>query len=217
MEATTSALGCGCQLPHGGARTGWTHQFEKPTGLLGRLVGHLMAMKNRARSRWVIALLQVRPADRILEIGFGPGADICRVARLARDGFVAGVDHSELMVRHARRRNRRAVRAGRVEVQLGQAISLPYPAAAFDKVFSINCAQFWGDPRPALREQLRVLRPGGVLAVTVQPRWRGADERSAQDTGRALAAALEEAGLTQVRTERKALRPVSAVCVLGVK
>ena len=49
-------------------------QFRRPTGLLGRLAGWIMANRpsNIERNRWTVDLLRVQPADHVLEIGFGP-------------------------------------------------------------------------------------------------------------------------------------------------
>ena len=57
-----------------------------------------MAYENRERNAWAVSLLKVQEADRVLEIGFGPGWAIERVAALASAGFVAGVEHSQTMV-----------------------------------------------------------------------------------------------------------------------
>ena len=78
-----------------------------------------MAMKNGDRSMWVFSLLDLKSTDKVLEIGFGPGADIARASRIAQ--FVAGVDHSDLMVRQATKRNAVAIQEGRVELKLGTA------------------------------------------------------------------------------------------------
>jgi ubiquinone/menaquinone biosynthesis C-methylase UbiE len=195
----------------------WRRQFAKPTGVLGALVGHLMAAKNRERSEWVLGLLDVAPGDRVLEVGFGSGVDVGRTAARACSGYVAGVDHSEVMVQQARRRNAAAIAAGRVQLELGSATCLPWPDQAFDKAFAVNVAQFWGDGSPAVSELRRVLRPGGLLALAVQPRSKGATEETARQTGASLLAALAAAGFEKVRLESKALRPVSVVCALGLK
>ena len=47
-------------------------QFRKPTGLLGRLIGNGMARGNAAEQTWTLSLLQIQPADHILEIAGGP-------------------------------------------------------------------------------------------------------------------------------------------------
>ncbi len=201
------------EVPGAGERGGWRGQFARPTGMLGQIAGRLMALRNKERSWWVLPLVEISDKDRVLEIGFGSGVDIRRVSEIAAHGFVAGIDHSEVMLEQARRRNAAGIRAGRVELQLGSATRLPYADGGFDKVFSINVAQFWDDPAAAIHEMRRVLHQGGLAAIAVQPRSKGATHR----TGQMLAEQLHAAGFTQIRLESKKMKPVSVVCALGVK
>ena len=97
----------------------WRKQFAKPEGALGWVAGQMMARSNRDRSEFVLALLDFQPKDQVLEIGFGPGADLRRASDMA--GFVAGVDHSSLMVKQASQRNAAAIRAGKVKLELAPA------------------------------------------------------------------------------------------------
>ena len=129
---------------------------------------------NHERAQWTISLLGIKPHDRILEIGFGPGIAIELASRLAGDGRVVGLDHSEVMLRQATRRNASAVRNGRVELHLGSVAELPRFEEPFDKVFTINSIHFWEEPLERLKELRRVLKPGGMIAVTLQPRSRNA-------------------------------------------
>lgn len=195
----------------------WRRQFARPTGALGQLAGHLMAFRNKERSWWVLPLVEIHDKDRVLEVGFGPGIDIRRVSEMAVHGFVAGIDHSEVMLQQAQRRNQAGIQAGRVELQLGTASRLPYPDGSFDKAFSINVAHFWEDPLAPIQEMRRVLREGGWIAIAVQPRSEGATERTARETGKMLTENLKSAGFSQVRLESKKMKPVSVVCALGVK
>ena len=198
-------------------QTGWRRQFAKPSGVAGWLIGHLLALKNRRRSAWVCSLLNVRPGDHVLEIGFGPGTDILRVSELVEHGFVAGIDPSREMVRQASRRNAVAVEAGLVELLCAPAERIPYPAESFDKVYAINSLQFCTDLSRALHEIRRTLKPGGVVAVAVQPRLPGATERTVDEVDAALQASLRKEGFTSLKRERKLLKPVSCVCVQAMK
>ena len=67
-------------VPKALEKSGWMSQFGHPRGWRGWVVGQLMAIKNRERSLWVLSLLELGLTDRVLEIGFGSGADIRRVA-----------------------------------------------------------------------------------------------------------------------------------------
>jgi ubiquinone/menaquinone biosynthesis C-methylase UbiE len=196
---------------------GWRRQFSQPRGWLGSLVGFILAIRNKKRSLWVLSLLDLRPAHRVLEIGFGPGMDIRRVASRVSEGLVAGIDHSEVMVRQACRRNAEAINAGRVELRQGTASQLPFDSDSFDTVFAINVAQFWPEPANIVRELRRVLKPGGQLALAVQPRNKDATEATARDTGKKLVGALISARFASVRLEQQPAKPVSIVYALGTK
>ena len=149
-------------------------QFGRPEGVWGSVAGRIMARtpSNNERIQWTLELLDIKPSDRILEIGFGPGVAIALASKLAPNGFVAGVDHSEVMVRQASKRNAQALREGRARLLLGSATTLPRFDAPFDKIFTINSIHFWSKPVDCLRQLRGMLKPGGLIAVTVQPRSR---------------------------------------------
>ena len=194
-------------------------QFLRPHGFGGRAAGWVMATRgsNRERNIWAVGLLDVQPHDRVLEIGFGPGIAIQEFARRATNGLVVGVDHSEVMVQQARKRNAAAVRAGRVDLRLGSAEALPRFDAPFDKILAVNSLLFWDDPVARLKELHDRLRPGGQIAIVYQPRGPGSTDEVAARTGRQIAAHLTEVGFIEVRVETLALKPTAVVCVLGVK
>ena len=191
----------------------WRSQFAKPSGGVGWIVGHVMALKNGHRSEWVFSLLDLKPTDRVLEIGFGSGTDIARASRSA--AFVAGVDHSDVMLRMASKRNADPIREGRVALQLGSAGQLPFPEEHFDRVFAINSAQFWKDSIKTLGEVRRVLKPGGRVALAVQPRAKNATEETTRQAGIGLSKSLAAAGFQEIHSEMQDLRPVPIVCVLA--
>jgi ubiquinone/menaquinone biosynthesis C-methylase UbiE len=194
-------------------------QFRKPTGALGRVAGWIMANRpsNVARSRWTVDLLEVQEGDHVLEIGFGPGLAIERVARLTPKGRVVGIDHSPLMVEQAGRRNRSAIEAGVVELKRGGLELLPQLGEMFDKAFSVNVLQFLADPAEALQVIRSVLRPNGLVATTFQPRQRGAKPEDAQAFAHKLSNDMVNAGFRDVTVQQLDLRPIPAVCVLGHK
>src|SRR3984957_15042542 len=110
-------------------------QAHRPRGAAGRVTAWEMARRpsNRQRNRGVVSLLAGHPADRVLEIGFGPGVAIAELAR-AGAGHVYGIDHSAVMLKQATRRNAAAIRAGRVTLinasvgQLPAALDGPFDA-----------------------------------------------------------------------------------------
>lgn len=165
--------------------------FGRPTGLLGRLGGRIMARGNRRMAERIIDLLGAKPGDRVLEIGFGPGVAVELLARAVPDVTIAGVDPSREMIDQASARNAAMIRAGRVELRQATAERLPFADATFDRAFAINSMQLWSDVREGLRETRRVLKPGGALVL-------GFTHRSGQRRG-GLCELLAAAGFGDVR------------------
>jgi ubiquinone/menaquinone biosynthesis C-methylase UbiE len=196
-------------------------QTRKPSGILGRLLGYVMKNMFDANARWTVSLLDLQPESRVLEIGFGPGVAVQYASEKASQGFVAGIDHSEIMVQAARKRNAAAIKAGRVDLKQGNVSALPYPDQSFDKDWAIHSIMFWPKPVDCLKELWRVLRPGGLLAITIVPKGRRPDLPPDMGTVYAsneIAGMLSDVGFRNVRVETSP-EPSKylADCVLGVK
>lgn len=142
-------------------------QFRNPSGIGGYLTGYVMRGINRRANSAAIAALSIKPGDCVLDLGCGPGAAIREMCRLAQDVMVHGVDQSEVMIRQAARRNRGALKSGRVALHHGLFANLPFEDASVDKVLAVNVAYFWQDTAAVLAEIARVMRPGGILAIYV--------------------------------------------------
>lgn len=191
-------------------------QFHRPTGVVGHVVGWIMGRRssNVARNRWAVQLLDVRPTDRVIELGCGPGVAIATLATRASRGLVLGVDHSQVMIRQARRRNRLAIRTARVRLLHMPVESLSISDGPFDAALAVNTVGMWPDPTARLRELALLLRPGGRIALVSQPRCPGATAATSAATADELAGLLTEAGFEHLRTEMLDLDPPAA-CVLG--
>lgn len=192
-------------------------QFRRPHGALGRLAGLVLAYRpsNRRRNLWTVALLELAATDRVLELGFGPGVALQAVARRVTRGCVVGLDHSEAMVRAARRRNARAVAEGRMVLHVGSFEALPELGPPFDKIFAVNALMFASDAGRVLEALRERLTPGGRLALTFQSRRPGASSADSLRGGEQAAALLARSGFVDVRVEVLPLAPVAAVCVIG--
>jgi SAM-dependent methyltransferase len=146
-------------------RTIFMGAFGRPKGILGRLGGVIMARMNADCGAWVSDLLDVRPGDRVLEVGFGPGVIIQRLATLASSGWVAGIDQSQEMLEQASARNAAAILSKRVGLRRGSVENLPFKDNTFDKVIAINSMQVWPNATLGLREVRRVMKPCGRIAL----------------------------------------------------
>ncbi len=191
-------------------------QFHHPTGPGGHVAGWVMGRRssNVQRNRWAVKLLDVRPTDRVIELGCGPGVAVAALASRAARGLVVGVDHSAVMLRQARRRNAAAIGAGRVRLIHAPVEYLQHADGPFDAALAVNTVGFWSEPTVRLGELGRVLRPGGRIALVSQPRCPGATATTSAAAGDELAAMLVEAGFEDLRFETLDLDPPAA-CVLA--
>ena len=176
--------------------------FALPRGLLGRLGGQVMARGNEAAQREVLGLLDVRPGERVLEVGYGPGVLLRLLAEETPAGAVVGVDPSPVMRRMASRRCAAAVASGRVDPRSGSATDTGVGDGSFDHVVSVNNVPFWGDIPAGFAELHRVLRPGGTAVVAFhsgaggsrRARRIGLPEEAAVRLRAAMAAVFGDAG-----------------------
>ena len=191
-------------------------QAHHPRGSAGSVNGWMFAHRpsNRQRNSWAVSLLEVRPTDHVLEIGFGPGVAVAELVR-AGAGRVYGADHSDVMLRQASRRNAAAIRAGRVSLIRASVDQLP-PAldGPFDAILAVNSLGFWPAPAERLAELRRRLAPAGRIAIVSQPRCTGATADTSRSAAREIENLLKEAGFTQIRTETLRLSP-PVICVLA--
>lgn len=140
-------------------------QLAKPEGEIGRAVGEYMSRHNASVSAAAWRRLDLQRGDRILEVGFGNGKLIPALLALAPGLAYTGIDISETMLAEAQACNRALVDAKRIDLRLGSVEAMPFPDRAFDRAAIVNTIYFLADPRRALGELHRVLRPGGVLAA----------------------------------------------------
>lgn len=125
----------------------------------------MMARSNREIASQVVERLDIKPGDRVLEVGFGPGMAIQLIAAKISSGKVTGIDCSEEMMKLATARNAAAISSGKVELRLGSVEALPFNSDTFDKALAINSMQVWPDAVAGLHETRRVLKPGGRVAL----------------------------------------------------
>lgn len=113
----------------------------------------------KERQQWAVDLMKVKPRDRILEIGCGPGVAASLLCEKLKDGHLLAVDRSTRMIAQARRRNKVHVEMGKAEFLQASFSEMEWASETFDKVFSFNVNLFWMKPDhdlPILRRILDV-------------------------------------------------------------
>lgn len=120
-----------------------------------------------------LSLLSLAPGQSVLEVGCGSGVILPALAEcVSPDGRVVGVDHADGFVREARALVSRCGLQKTVTVDEGDAYKLPYSAGTFDAAHCERVLMHLEDPDAAIREMIRVVRPGGIV-VAVEPDWTG--------------------------------------------
>ncbi len=147
--------------------------------------------------RPLLARMAGSPSSLILDVATGTGRfPFFLLEEATFNGRVIGLDASARMLALAASKLRPyGPRAGLVQ-QL--AADLPFPAAKFDGISCLEALEFLPDDTDALREMVRVLRPGGVLMVTRRKGWEGKSFVGRYRTSAQFAAQLLAIGLESV-------------------
>jgi len=125
-----------------------------------------MSVKLPERIRWAVGLLDVRPDQRILEIGCGPGVAARVIGERLTGGRLVAIDRSATAIRRATARNADLIAAGRVSFEQADFAGYDPEGLPFHSVLAMNVNLFW--TRPAAREWQvlqQVLRPGGAVVL----------------------------------------------------
>lgn len=149
-------------------------QVRKPDKWTGGLFLRLMNLSHSALTNWALTHLRIQSGFAILDVGCGGGRTIQKLAALATSGIVCGVDYADGSVATSRSKNSALIQAGRVEITQASVSRLPFPDNKFDLVTAVETQYYWPDLPNDMREILRVLKPGGTLAIVAETYKRGA-------------------------------------------
>jgi ubiquinone/menaquinone biosynthesis C-methylase UbiE len=176
---------------------------------------------------WGLGHVSVGKGATILDVGCGGGRTLSKLAAMATEGKVYGVDYSEESVAASKKTNARSIDDGRVEIRQGSVSQLPFPEGMFDLVTGVETHFWWPDLRGDMREVFRVLKPGGTLVLIAEV-YGGATtkagqlaEKYASRTGMKLLSVeehrelLEEAGCSDVRIVEESGK--GWICAVGRK
>ena len=111
-----------------------------------------------------LAVMELQPSDRVLDLGCGTGWASRRLAKMAPNGEVVGIDVADEMLRRAQQAS---TGISNVRYVWGSAERIPAPDNSFDKVLSVESFYYYADQGRALDELYRVLAPGGSLFILI--------------------------------------------------
>jgi ubiquinone/menaquinone biosynthesis C-methylase UbiE len=178
-------------------------------------------------TEWGLSQASIGIQDIILDVGCGGGKTVSRLATIATEGKVYGIDHSTASVAIATRTNKQWIDIARVEIREESVSRLPFSDGAFDVITAVE-THFWWPALPTdLREVLRVLKPGGRLIIIAEV-YKGAAtftskaaERFAEKTGMAFLSVeehrelLTDAGYSDVQVITEPSK--GWICCIGSK
>lgn len=145
-----------------------TRQVRKPNWLVGRPFLWLMNRSHSALTDWGLSQVTIGKNFSILDIGCGGGRTIQKLASLATEGHICGVDYASGSVAVSRAKNASLIESGRVEIREGSVSQLPFPDSMFDLALAVETQYYWPDLVNDMKEVRRVLKPGGRLVVIAE-------------------------------------------------
>lgn len=142
-----------------------TKNARRPEGTWGSLMIHKMNLGHARLTKWALYQLDPEPDCKALDFGCGGGKAVRRLLKLIPQGKVYGVDYSPLCIERALKENSHFIANGRADILKASVSNLPFRDHVFDLVTAIETIYFWPDIHSDLKEVLRVLKPGGRLAI----------------------------------------------------
>lgn len=179
-------------------------QAVEPRGALGWVTAWIMPMFSDAYCGDLAGLLDLQAEDDLLEVACGSGVFLEKCAPRVR--YVAGLDHSEIQIKMARKRNHDRIDAGTTEIVRGDSTSLPWEDERFSAV-TCNCLGCLAQPSLSLGEMYRVLASGGRAAFSIDYYPTEEKARKAEQswglptwTETEVRKMIEDAGFSQLST-----------------
>ena len=146
-------------------------QLRQPSGFFGRhVIVHLLNRGNVPINTLALQELRLAPEDHVLEVGFGGGDLIARMARVLIRGHITGVDFSRDAVEVCAKRFKKLIETGMIDLRCANVEELPSDDSTFTRVCTVNTIYFWPNPLAVLAQFLRVLRQDGIWVVCFSPR-----------------------------------------------
>ena len=148
-------------------------QVKKPDWFAGRLFAGLMNGSHASLTDWALTHIEIAADATALDVGCGGGRTLSRLAAMAPDGMVYGIDYAKGSVAQSRAHNRKLVRTGKVVIENASVSQLPFEDGKFDVASAVETQYYWPSVENDMREILRVLKPSGRLMIVAES-YKGA-------------------------------------------
>ena len=147
------------------ARTRHARELFAPLGPTYDRYGSLLSFRQDPAWRRFLVARVPSDAVHVLDVASGTAAVAIELARALPARSVTGVDQSTEMLAAGRARVEQAGLEAQVELREARAESLPFGDAEFDALTFTYLLRYVDDPRATMHELVRVVRPGGVVAM----------------------------------------------------
>ena len=141
------------------------NQCRKPTGVLGKGIAEVMNIGHFELTGWGLDKINIKKNDVILDIGCGGGRTINRMASLATEGKIFGIDYSLDCVEWSKDYNKQFVKNGSVEIFHASVEKIPFENNKFNVISAVETIYFWPNLIENFKEIKRVLKPSGKLII----------------------------------------------------
>lgn len=143
-------------------------QVRKPNRWVGRPFLWLMNRSHSTLTDWGLQQVSIEKNFCILDIGCGGGRTVQKLAAVATEGHVCGVDYASGSVAVSSSKNAGLIKDGRVEIHQASVSALPFPDGMFDLALAVETQYYWPDLVNDMKEVRRVLKPGARLLVIAE-------------------------------------------------
>ena len=127
-----------------------------------------MNLSHSGLADWGLTHIEIGTRFTILDVGCRGGRTIQKMAGLATEGMVYGIDFAEGSVAASRAKNAGLIKAGRVDIKQASVSHLPFANASFDLVSAVETHYYWPDMLKDMQEILRVLKPGATFIILAE-------------------------------------------------
>lgn len=140
-------------------------QYKCPMGREGKLVATMMNKHHESLTLWGLSKVAIKPDFVMLDVGCGGGKTVSKLAQLAPQGKVYGIDYSIDMVKFSKKINKTLIAQNRVEILKASVENMSFKDDFFDLITAFETVYFWCNLQVAYKEIRRVLKPRRKLLL----------------------------------------------------